>query len=45
MRLIIASRGIDDTGSINTARLAKSIEDLDNAGKLEIMFGPEVAGN
>lgn len=37
------SRGIDDTGSINTARLAKSIEDLDNAGKLEIMFGPEVA--
>lgn len=37
------SRGIDDTGSINTARLAKSIEDLDSAGKLEIMFGPEVA--
>ena len=37
------SRGIDDTGSINTARLAKSIEDLDNAGKLEILFGPEVA--
>ena len=37
------SRGIDDTGSINTARLAKSIEDLDNAGKLEVMFGPEVA--
>jgi hypothetical protein len=37
------SRGIDDTGSISTARLAKSIEDLDNAGKLEIMFGPEVA--
>ena len=37
------SRGIDDTGSVNTARLAKSIEDLDNAGKLEIMFGREVA--
>lgn len=38
-----ASRGIDNEPRINTEKLATSLERLDSAGKLDILFGKETA--